>query len=1747
MALQMLQRLLQSSAALDTKLEALQSCMHDLQGSGSKDTFPSRVMTQANFIALSFCSRSLCSIADDMPSVHASRLWQMMRQAAFDKQASHAVTLPFSIVDAAAKSVQLATAQGAVTCLADCNEALRSLKDLLRGCPASHAIKMCTAALHALAQDCDDQVKSEPALTTEVVQLLEFSLHLLRDAEGIYRNRSWQLLTTTFVPAAIMEMWIVQSSHEQRGPMHGVGSTLRDLLQAILSHPDHLVPAANEFMVMVADHAAAQSGTGTTAATGKKQQKQYHAKGVLAVWQLVEDLASGRALLQQETRTLGNVHHYFAWLIRTYHHCHQHAAGRTPPSQPVQTNASQKSASNLASEAVCSLPWNVLCTILHRSMEVFKRAGETEHSQNAACISLDACAEGLQAAQYCHVYRPTEDTDGQQRAELGAVVQALQSTAEQLTAAGIRAQAVKQAMAKVLARLISMEHRCIADQMDFVFTLMWEAAAGDSHSSAARPRPANEPLARPCLEPWPPVAAATEHGSELLCSILEAFAALRRLDTLLPTILSSAVSAWTPSVDAVMRSASAQAILRRTVNTAPSAQVATLVDALCATLQLSGQTSAPRSGPVGTIAHVGASVLCALRAEPQQAAAGAAAAQRLVSAAQGLAQQAASQAGAGDAAASCAVACLPLLQLQAGVLHLHDACAAHDPALDGPPPVIVLPARLLQHLPSPSAAAPSSPPGSKHQRGVCLAERLATDAHGHKALEECALGQLARMAAAGLASGRASASGHAAVLAHDAAVGGAACCAWLGTRLHDDHMHAAHSLSCASGAKRRAISAASVQLAAAVSSTAALEVLAGLPVTHAGTCAVHMPRSDVEGGNMLSNNQAGVLAPLLRSLPQWLPQTAKVLQQAIVKACIMASADPTTAEQLRYADAVTLVGPAGGLACGGGILSSKVASKAWPAAFVSVARSLQLDFSEAVTDAVTTACWPCCGAAQHVMQVAQSVTRPTRGPQALPQLMQHTAGMLSDHSRSLESANDVIMPAKARRGTLSPGSTHLAKVVRCTRRLLGLVDSMDVDALAAFAKKRKWALLARSLIAIICTAAAGAVMAQGAHAWECLQLQSAVLVRALQQLAAVTHNMQQGAEMQVPARELLMLVSACVHVCVWSDCSGLEQACTEVVQQVATHALANNDCQGLVNAWHQAHTRLAASAPGAQSQASPHHRGSSTASKPAEQPEVVAQKKRKRLVANGDNFHQTSRPALPDLLLLNGLISALLPHVQEARHAGGVAGLGVLVHAVEGAVADMRRLSQDGIARLRVCPDDRKVVDMAGLLLTLSAGCACCIHWARRTTSSQGGIQECIQDCKSAMSIAVQAAGDQNLADSGTASLQISVLQAVDMTFLALQPQPGDSELQDDVSKIQRACLLCMSSDACQSAHLLIPVLHPTYRAASNLFIQSLSACSSGTAALLVKQLLHSLSGSAASALAALSALLLLLECNQRTVQQCMKQSMPVILRAVVQCMAIHPLNSSISKDDLTESTAIGVRSSKRRAAVADVVAVHVLALRSLESMLGQKALFSTLGAEGTRLPLTLVDTSRQLSSFLRHNQAPTREAAVTLGMMLLAGVCSVTIAMLRHREDLAAMIWPLLASVVRLEVLVEAASQLQPGCGERCHDALRVGSQAIASVYEAAADSDRCEGCRHILLRGYVTVVSHAQEGQHGAADLVLPASSMERLRQGAVHLVGSVSDAQMQHLHVSLERHTSASAQERLASLKRTYETQQKFSGKV
>lgn len=128
-----------------------------------------------------------------------------------------------------------------------------------------------------------------------------------------------------------------------------------------------------------------------------------------------------------------------------------------------------------------------------------------------ACRCLEQVAKASMGVQ---IYRPTEDTDGRQRAQLSAVVQALQHTAEQPAAPGTRAhRPVTHVMARVLSRIICMEHRCIDDRMDFVCALMWEAAEQTPSSTVATADPSSDShaqLRETCAQQ---AATTTNHGA----------------------------------------------------------------------------------------------------------------------------------------------------------------------------------------------------------------------------------------------------------------------------------------------------------------------------------------------------------------------------------------------------------------------------------------------------------------------------------------------------------------------------------------------------------------------------------------------------------------------------------------------------------------------------------------------------------------------------------------------------------------------------------------------------------------------------------------------------------------------------------------------------------------------------------------------------------------------------------------------------------------------------------------------------------------------------------------------------------------------------------------------------------------------------------------------------------------------------------------------------------------------------------
>lgn len=292
----------------------------------------------------------------------------------------------------------------------------------------------------------------------------------------------------------------------------------------------------------------------------------------------------------------------------------------------------------------------------------------------------------------------------------------------------------------------------------------------------------------------------------------------------------------------------------------------------------------------------------------------------------------------------------------------------------------------------------------------------------------------------------------------------------------------------------------------------------------------------------------------------------------------------------------------------------------------------------------------------------------------------------------------------------------------------------------------------------------------------------------------------------------------------------------------------------------------------------------------------------------------------------------------------------------------------------------------------------------------------------------------------GTATGQLLrlLLHALRRALLALRQQASDHELQDHIRIVQTACLECMSFSVYPApassapADEQFPALQPTHQAASSIFLQSVSSCSSESCVSLVKELLDRLRGGPASALSGLSGILLLLESHKQQVQQCIRQSMPRMLRGVVQCMAERSLCTP--SNDMDCGIIPGVDHG-RPVDEKGVQSLYILALRCLESMLGQKALFSSLGAEGRRIPLALVAASGELVASLNSAECmDEREGKpkLKMSMMLLAGLCSATTAMLRHRGDLVAIMWPLLGSVIRLDILVKACAQLRSSRGER-------------------------------------------------------------------------------------------------------------------
>ena len=772
-----------------------------------------------------------------------------------------------------------------------------------------------------------------------------------------------------------------------------------------------------------------------------------------------------------------------------------------------------------------------------------------------------------------------------------------------------------------------------------------------------------------------------------------------------------------------MRCDSTHGVLHRTVNNAPTAQLGTLVDALCVTLQLLARSDTPQHGPLGTVSHVSAVVVCALRAQPQQAATAAAAAQKLVSAAQALVDRLAAQAIDEESAASCVLACLPMLQLQAGILRFHDACVSHDPSLDAAPPVFLLPAILQRSLPMAcSLSTTFSSDTSELRCAGCMAEKLVADAHSPAVLPEGPLEQLACTAAGSIVWGKAAGCRH--VLAQAAASGGAECCQWMIARLHDDRTREAHSLSCATGAQRRAISQVPAHLLAATSHTAALGLLLALPGACMHACERHAEWTD---GAQRADIKLHVAGPLVTGLAQWLPHAAEALQKAVVKECMLASVDAATSELLHGIGAIPSTEPVAGFACSARVLSCKAASKVWPAAFSSIARRLQEDAAGAVAERIAAGCVPRCTQAQRVLERAAVVTRPAQRPEALLELMRATSGMLQHHAHGLGGAHCAARPGKVPRQERREHASELSNVLRCTQRLVSLVGGVNVTALAAFSKKRKWGLLARALIAIVCSGAAAAVMLQDFQAPEAARLQAAVVLSALQKLSMVVARLHTDTQPQLAVGELIHLATSCAHVLAWSDCPGIEDASIDLVQHVAMHALVQADCLGVACAWQHAQEQLFAGGSGRQVTANNSRDPKGSKIKTIDVPENKATKKRKGQSEHSCMLHGDSTAALPALLALEGLTRGVLLYCKQEEHIDAGNAVHVLLQRMEVSSADLALLCRSRIEGLGTDPRVTGRVDPAGWLCSVRVGWACCIHWASRSTQSQQDILVCIQ------------------------------------------------------------------------------------------------------------------------------------------------------------------------------------------------------------------------------------------------------------------------------------------------------------------------------------------------------------------------------------------------------------------------------------
>lgn len=291
--------------------------------------------------------------------------------------------------------------------------------------------------------------------------------------------------------------------------------------------------------------------------------------------------------------------------------------------------------------------------------------------------------------------------------------------------------------------------------------------------------------------------------------------------------------------------------------------------------------------------------------------------------------------------------------------------------------------------------------------------------------------------------------------------------------------------------------------------------------------------------------------------------------------------------------------------------------------------------------------------------------------------------------------------------------------------------------------------------------------------------------------------------------------------------------------------------------------------------------------------------------------------------------------------------------------------------------------------------------------------------------------------------------------ILKLLPRVPPDNLETLVLRIQFFCLDCMTF----ASHLwpmskLIPihdfeisVSNPVQRAASLVFRETLSISSITSSSKMVQCLTLGLDYTAEAASAAMATLLLLLESQKQPVLQCIQRSMPQILRSILQCLfAQHSVdwNSTVHAEaQLPRAHALHAR---RAPDTADhEFALSVLSLRCLESLLGQKAVISSLGSDGGRIPAGIMAVARGLDRLFRDMNPSDLFSRIHRSVVLLSGVCAAVTAILRHRSELAAVMWPLVAPMVRLDILVQASLLSRGEQNYRCAPVMNEFAMMIA------------------------------------------------------------------------------------------------------